>query len=114
MRHEIGGRGEARENEGDRPREQTDGEQDAPDQFDQPTRAGQRTDLDVGETRNGGKAENLSGAMLQQFQSREDAENAEDVKGARRPGRGCPKSWSYVRPVELVIYYNYRERGCIT
>src|SRR5258707_15014348 len=50
--HEIGDGCEAREDESDRSRAQTDGEQRAPDQFDNSTRPGQRTDLDVGEIRN--------------------------------------------------------------
>src|SRR5437899_5254266 len=60
MRHEIGGRREARENEGDRPCQQADREQDASDQFDQATHPGQRTDVNVREAWNHGKAENLS------------------------------------------------------
>src|ERR1700682_4322097 len=88
MRYEIRGCREACENEGDRPREQADREQDAPDQFNQPTDPRQRTDLDVGEHGSDGKAENLSRAVLKQLQSGENAENTEDARGARRPDRG--------------------------
>src|SRR5947207_6944194 len=88
MRHETGGGGEARENEGNRPRKQADGEQQAADQFDQPTDSRQGIDLDVGEHRGNRKAENLARAVLKQSQASEDAEDAENAKGARRPDRG--------------------------
>src|SRR5258707_1348765 len=66
MRHEIGGGGEARENEGNRPRKQADGEQQAADQFDKPAGSDQRTELHIGETRDGRKTENLRRAVLEQ------------------------------------------------
>src|SRR5258707_2467933 len=80
MRDEIGGGGKARENEGDRPREQADREQDAPDQFNQPADPRQRTDLDVGENRGGGKTENFAGAGRKQQQPGENAEHAESAR----------------------------------
>ena len=45
-------------------------------------------DVNVREAWNHGKAKNLSGAMLEQFQSSENAENTEDAERARRPDRG--------------------------
>src|SRR5467141_3856109 len=56
---EIGDCCKARKNESDRPREQADSKKRAPNQFDEPTHSDERIDLDVGKTRNGGKAENF-------------------------------------------------------
>src|SRR6266446_4086802 len=85
MRHEIGGGGEARENEGNRPRKQ-----------------------DVGEHRGDRKAENLACAVLKQSQASEDAEDAENAKGARRPDRGKSVRVHHVSSIgRLVIEYNY-------
>src|SRR6266705_3870447 len=106
MRHEIGGGRKARENEGDRPGEQADREQDAPDQFNQPTDPRQRTALNVCEHGREGKAENFPRAVLKQSQSGEDAENAENAEGARRPDRGKSVRIHRVSSIgELVIQY---------
>ena len=80
MRHEVSGRREAGQNEGNRSREQADREQDASDQFDQPSRPRQRADLNVRETRNGWKTENFAGAVLKQFEASEDSQNAENTE----------------------------------
>ena len=66
MHHEIGDRREAREDEGNGPREQADREQDAADQLDQAAGAGEGIDLDIGKGGNGGKTKDLSGTMLKQ------------------------------------------------
>src|SRR5258705_2864912 len=108
MRHEIGGRGESRENEGDRSREQADREQQAADQLDQPADPRQRIDLDVCEHRGHRKAENLACAVLKQSQPGEDAEDAEHAKGARRPDLGKSVRIHRVSSIgRLVIEYNY-------
>src|SRR5438105_9626783 len=88
MRHEIGGRRKAGENESYRPREQADREQDASRQFDEPAHAHQRIDLNVREHWHSGKTENLPCAVLKQVQAGKDAKNAEKADGAGRPHRG--------------------------
>src|SRR5439155_24214617 len=73
---------QVRTNEGDRPREQTNGENHAANQLNKPTGARERTELDVGETRNSRKTENFRRAVLKQQQP---GINAQHAQSARRP-----------------------------
>jgi hypothetical protein len=83
MRQEIGDRCEAGKNEGHRPGEEADREQDASDQFNQPTHTRKRRDRNIGKHRRGRKAEDLCRTVLKQAQAREDAKDAEQAEPIR-------------------------------
>jgi hypothetical protein len=80
VRHEIGDRHLAREDERDRPREQAEDEEDAADDLEDAGETGEREEL--GPEADVGEAEKLAGAVGDEEKRGDDAEERERV---RRP-----------------------------